>query len=130
MISTLPTLIMIALGGALGALGRYGVNVGALKIFGSGFPYGTAIANILGSFIMGMMIAKFSQIDTLSQEAKAFCTIGFLGAFTTFSTFSLDVVTLWNRGEMLYALIYMMGSVILSILALAAGLWLMKGQTI
>lgn len=121
---------MIALGGALGALGRHGVNTGAAKMLGHGFPYGTLFVNIIGSFLMGVLIAKFSQMSTVSQEFKALCTTGFLGAFTTFSTFSLDVVTLWNRGEVFYALAYMLGSVCLSILALAVGLWIMKGQTL
>jgi len=130
MFASLPTLMMIALGGALGALGRHGMNVATVKLFGTGLPYGTFIVNVIGSFMMGIAIAKFAETQALNQNMKALYTTGFLGAFTTFSTFSLDVVTLWNRGETFYALTYMLGSVCLSICALAAGVWLMKGQTL
>ncbi len=122
------TIGMIGLGGALGAVARHGVNVGAVQLFGHGFPYGTMIVNILGSFLMGLLIVKFSQMNQVTQELRMLTTTGFLGAFTTFSTFSLDAVTLWERGEMLHALVYILISVICSVLALAAAFYLMRGN--
>ncbi len=121
------TIGIVALGGALGAVARYGVNVGTVHFIGHGFPWATLIVNIVGSFLMGLMIAKFSQMNAVSQELRMFCMTGFLGAFTTFSTFSLDFVTMWERGEMVHALGYMLVSVVVSILALFLALWIMRG---
>lgn len=122
------TIGMIGLGGALGAIARHGVNVGAVQLFGHGYPYSTLIVNIAGSFLMGLLIVKFSQMNQVTQELRMLTTTGFLGAFTTFSTFSLDAVTLWERGEMLHALVYILISVICSVLALAAAFYLMRGN--
>lgn len=123
------TIGIVALGGALGAVARYGVNVGTVHFVGSGFPWATLVVNVIGSFLMGLMIAKFSQMNEVSQEIRMFCMTGFLGAFTTFSTFSLDFVTMWERGEMVQALVYMLSSVVVSILALFLALWIMRGIT-
>ncbi len=123
----LGTIGMIGLGGALGAIARHSVNIGAVQLFGHGYPYGTLIVNIVGSFLMGVLIVTFSHTPQMSQELKMLLTTGFLGAFTTFSTFSLDAITLWERGEMLHALGYMLISVICSVLALAAAFYLMRG---
>ncbi len=123
----ISTIVVVGLGGAIGAIARYGVNHGATQVFGHGFPWGTMIVNIVGSFLMGVMIAKFASMDHVSHEMKSLLTTGFLGAFTTFSTFSLDFVTLWERGEMIQALGYMTVSVIFSIGALVFALWLMRG---
>ena len=121
------TIGIVALGGALGAVARYGVNVGTVHFIGHGFPWATLVVNIVGSFLMGLMIAKFAQMNAVSQELRMFCMTGFLGAFTTFSTFSLDFVTMWERGEMVQALGYMLVSVVVSILALFLALWIMRG---
>ena len=123
----ISTIAVIAFGGALGAVARHGVNVGAVQIFGHGFPWGTMIVNVLGSFLMGLAIAKFSTMDHVSQELKTLYITGFLGAFTTFSTFSLDFVAMWERGEMMQALAYMLVSVVASIMALFIALWIMRG---
>jgi len=122
-------IIAIAAGGAVGAVARYGISVGAVALLGHGFPYGTLIVNVLGSFLMGLLIAKFA-LAGVTQEVRLFAVTGFLGAFTTFSTFSLDVMTLWQRGDIWHAMLYMMASVILSILALGLALWLMKGSAL
>ncbi|MGH1377435.1 MAG: fluoride efflux transporter CrcB [Alphaproteobacteria bacterium] len=123
------TIAIVSVGGALGAVARYGVNVATVHLIGTGFPWSTLIVNILGSFLMGLMIAKFSQMNAVSHELRMFCMTGFLGAFTTFSTFSLDFVTMWERGEMLQAMIYMLASVVFSVLALFLALWIMRGIT-
>lgn len=124
MISTLGA---IALGGAIGALGRYGVNVASVHLFGHGFPWATLIVNVIGSFLMGIVIIKFAQIGQVSPALKTFIVTGFLGAFTTFSTFSLDFVTLWERGALVPAFGYLTASVVLSIGALFLATWLMRG---
>ena len=116
----------IASGGAIGAVLRHFAGMASLRMFGAGFPYGTLGVNILGSFIMGALISYFAHSWNPSQELRAFLTVGILGAFTTFSTFSLDAVTLWERGEAFAALAYVLASVILSILALFAGLFIIR----
>ena len=121
------TIAAIGIGGGLGALARYGSNAAAAQVLGSNFPWGTMMINIVGSFMMGLAVAKFMQIEGLSQEWRSFVTTGFLGGFTTFSAFSLDFVTLWERGEALYALAYMLASVIGSVLALFLALWIVRG---
>ena len=123
----ISTIVMVGVGGALGAMARFGVNHGSVQLFGHGFPWATMIVNILGSFLMGIMIAKFSTMDHVSNEMRSLIITGFLGAFTTFSTFSLDFITMWERGEMIQAFGYMLISVIASITALMFALWLMRG---
>ena len=122
----ISTIAAIGAGGAIGAILRHGVNVGAVQLFGHGFPAGTLIVNILGSFLMGAFIALFAQSIQPSAELKMFLTTGMLGAFTTFSTFSLDFVTLMERGDMALAGGYALISVICSILALMIGMVLIR----
>lgn len=124
----ISTIVAVAIGGALGATARYGVGVGAVHVFGHGYPWGTLIVNIVGSFLMGALIAKFAQMDGTSTVIKTMLTTGFLGAFTTFSTFSLDFMTMWQRGEAIQAFIYMAASVVLSIAALGLAMYLMRGS--
>lgn len=118
----ISTIASIAAGGAIGALARHGVNLSAVAILGHGFPWGTMIVNIAGSFFMGIMIAVLGHIWHPPEALRLFLVTGFLGAFTTFSAFSLDAVTLWERGEILQAGLYTATSVTLSIAALIAGL--------
>ncbi len=120
------TIAAIAAGGAVGALARYGVQNLSVFFLGHGFPWGTMIANIAGSFLMGIMIAWFAHFWQPSHSLKLFLITGCLGAFTTFSTFSLDFVTLIERSAFLNAFLYLSGSVILSIGALFAGLSLIR----
>lgn len=121
------TIAAVAAGGAIGSVARYGVNIGAGHFLGPQYPWGTIIVNIVGSFLMGVLIVKFSQMDGVSNNLRSFFTTGVLGGFTTFSAFSLDAATIFERGETISALTYVLASVILSILALFAGLWLMRG---
>ncbi|MCP1200707.1 fluoride efflux transporter CrcB [Notoacmeibacter sp. MSK16QG-6] len=108
-------------GGALGALSRHLVGIGTFRLFGPGFPVGTLTVNILGSFIMGVIVSWVLP-RLPGVEWKLFLATGFLGGFTTFSSFSLDVATLWERGEATQSLLYVAASVVLAILALFAGL--------
>ena len=120
------TYLWVALGGAIGASARYGVGVQATKLLGFGFPWGTLTVNIVGSFLMGVLIELMALKFSVSQDMRAFLTVGILGGFTTFSAFSLDFAVLVERKEMMLAGLYAAGSVGLSIAALFAGLWLMR----
>lgn len=113
--------IAIALGGALGALARHYMNVLFSYAANATFPIGIMSINVLGSFLMGGLIALFALAWNPDQHIKLFLITGFLGAFTTFSAFSLDVMTLWSRGAVLEAFGYVTGSVVLSIAAIFCG---------
>lgn len=115
-------ILAVAAGGAFGAVARYLVMVQATKLFGLSFPWGTLTVNILGSFIMGALIEIMALTWSPSQEMRAFLAVGVLGAFTTFSTFSLDAYTLYERGQVTAAAGYVVASVALSIAGLVAGL--------
>lgn len=119
-------ILSIAAGGAIGAVCRYGVNIGAVSIFGHGFPWGTLVVNIFGSFIMGVLVALFAHLGNPSQELRAFLIVGLLGAMTTFSTFSLDMVTLFERGDYMMTAVYSGASIFFSIAALFAGLFIVR----
>lgn len=119
------TIIAIAAGGAAGALGRYGMQALALRLFGAGFPYGTLIVNVAGSFLMGLL-AHWFLVRGVSAEVRSLVLVGCLGALTTFSTFSLDAAALYQRGELGAAAAYVILSVVLSIGALFAGLALSR----
>jgi len=118
--------LWIAFGGALGATGRFFVTSTMGRMIGHGFPWGTVIVNVVGSFIMGALISFMAIKWSTSAEMRAFLTTGILGGFTTFSAFSLDFVTLIERKENVAAIGYAAGSVGLSILAVFAGLVLMR----
>lgn len=118
--------LAIALGGAIGAVGRHYVSVAMTLLVGHGFPWGTLVVNIAGSFLMGVLIETMALAWSPSAEMRALLTVGVLGAFTTFSTFSLDVATLYERGTPLALAAYVSVSVAISILALFAGMRLMR----
>jgi CrcB protein len=119
-------ILAIAAGGAIGAVARHYVAHQAAVWLGHGFPVGTLAVNVIGSFVMGVLIETMALTWSTSAELRAFLTVGVLGAFTTFSTFSLDVAALIERGETLNAGLYIAASVILSIGALFGGLILMR----
>ncbi|MFN3282019.1 MAG: fluoride efflux transporter CrcB [Tabrizicola sp.] len=113
-------LIQVALGGAIGASLRYLTNVGATRWIGPGFPYGTVIVNVLGSFLMGVLVVVLARKG--GTQYAPFLMTGILGGFTTFSAFSLDTLTLWERGDQMIATAYVALSVMLSLAAIVAGL--------
>ncbi len=119
-------MLLASAGGALGAGGRYLVNVGIGRWLGAGFPWATLSVNIVGSLLMGIIIEIFALRYQGSMEARTFLTTGILGGFTTFSAFSLDFVTLLERKQALGAALYLAGSVSISIAALFAGMALMR----
>ena len=118
--------LLAAGGGAIGAAGRFLVGAAALRFFGFGFPWGTLIVNVLGSFAMGLLIGFLALRVTGSESFRVFLAVGVLGGFTTFSAFSLDVVSLVERKAHGLALFYAGTSVIVSILALVAGMWIAR----
>ena len=119
------TLLQIALGGALGAMSRYLAGIGAIRLFGPGFPLGTLMVNVTGSFLMGVTVVVLAQ--SLGNRFAPLVMTGFLGAFTTFSAFSLDAVTLYERGQTGLAALYVSASVVLSLVAIFAGLAAARG---
>ncbi len=123
----MTSLLAVALGGATGALARYGVFVAATHLLGVSFPYGTLIVNVLGSLLLGVLVEGMALAWTVPASARLFLVVGMFGAFTTFSTFSLDVVVLYERGRELVAAGYVVASVVLSLGGLFAGLHLMRG---
>ncbi|MCJ7871657.1 fluoride efflux transporter CrcB [Phaeobacter sp. J2-8] len=119
------TLMQVALGGALGASARYLTGLAVVRLMGHGFPWGTFAVNVLGSFLMGVLVVVLSQYHA-TRFAPLVIT-GFLGGFTTFSAFSLDTVALFERGQMTAAAFYVLASVGLAIAALFAGMMAAKG---
>lgn len=114
--------IAVAAGGALGASARHGVGRIALRAFGPDFPWATVIVNIAGSTLMGLFIGALVARSGTPETARAFFAVGFLGAFTTMSTFSLDVVTLFERKAYAAAGGYAALSLAGSVLGLVLGL--------
>lgn len=114
--------LIVFLGAGIGGAMRHGVNVGAARLFGYGFPYGTLIVNVAGSFLMGLLAGYFAFRPGIGQHMRLFLTTGILGGFTTFSAFSLDAALLVERHSYGLAAGYMVGSVAASLAALFFGL--------
>jgi len=120
------TWLVIALGSALGGVTRYGVGLVAARLWGAGFPWGTLLINIVGSFVItfygGISLAPGPL--QASAEMRAFVMVGFCGGFTTFSSFSLQTLALLQAGEALPAALYILSSVALCLAGAAIGYWL------
>ena len=112
----------------MGSVARYSVVSATGRMLGQSFPYGTLFVNVLGSFLIGVvatfMLRKFPD----AENARHFLTTGFLGGFTTFSAFSLDVFQLMQRGENIWAAAYLLASVLLGIAAVIAGILVAQGS--
>jgi len=121
--------LLVFIGGGLGASLRHAVNVGCARACGLNFPYGTFIINITGSLVMGLIAGYLAFKGEASQPWRLFIMTGILGGYTTFSAFSLDSVLLYERGELGLATLYVVGSVVLSIAGLVAGLSLVRHFT-
>lgn len=120
--------LLVALGGGIGATLRHLVGIAAIRMMGAGFPWGTMTVNVLGSFIMGLLVASLAKFGPSfgAREIRLFIGVGLLGGFTTFSSFSLDTGVLVENGQSHLALIYVLASVMVGILALFAGLGLVR----
>ncbi|WP_339763318.1 fluoride efflux transporter CrcB [uncultured Hoeflea sp.] len=120
------SLVLIFIGGGLGAVSRHLSGMAVMRASGPGFPWGTMVVNIIGSFVMGCLIAWLARRSSGDADLRLLLATGFLGGFTTFSAFSLDAVTLYERGALTAAAAYVIASVTVSILALFGGLWLAR----
>jgi len=118
----MKVLFAVAVGGAAGAVARYLVMSAIGAVLGSGFPYATLTVNVVGSFILGLILETSALVWSPGEALRAFLVVGVLGAFTTFSTFSLDVAVLYERGAFAALAAYIVLSVSVSIAALFAGL--------
>ena len=122
----MPVVLWVALGGAIGSATRHGVNVWSGRMLGSGFPWHTLIVNVLGCLLMGVLIELMALRLNVSNDIRAFLTTGLLGGFTTFSAFALDFALLVERKTYGLAAAYAAGSVVLSLAAVFAGLYLVR----
>jgi fluoride exporter len=125
-LAVMPTILWVALGGAIGSAARYGVNVWSGRMLGSEFPWHTFIVNVVGCFAMGVLVELMALKLNVGNETRAFLTTGILGGFTTFSAYSLDFAVLVERKSYGAALAYGTGSVALSLIAVFAGLSLVR----
>jgi CrcB protein len=121
----MPNLLLVMLGGALGAGARHLAGVAQLRWLGPGLPWATLFVNLLGSLLMGLLAGWLVRAGG-SEQARLFLAVGILGGFTTFSAFSLELGLMLQRGEFAPAMAYMLASVIGGVLLLFAGLWLMR----
>lgn len=119
-------LIAIASGGAMGALARYGLTVGFTRWLGPGFPYGTLVANVLGSFIIGVLYLLIVERMLLSVEWRGLLMVGFLGALTTLSSLSLEIILLMQQAAYAKAIMHMLLNIGLSLGATVFGIMLAK----
>jgi CrcB protein len=120
--------LIVFLGAGIGGALRHGVNVAAVRLFGYGFPFGTLIVNVVGSFVMGLLAGYFAFRPGIPQHMRLFLTTGILGGFTTFSAFSLDTALLVERHSYGLAAGYAVGSVAASVSALFFGLAMFRGS--
>lgn len=119
-------LLLVMLGGALGSGARHLVNRAGLALLGPGYPYGTLTVNLVGGFLMGLLVGLLARLAVPGDGWRLFLGVGVLGGFTTFSTFSLDAISLYERGETAAAAIYVFASVVAALAGLFAGLALVR----
>ncbi|CAI8278528.1 fluoride efflux transporter CrcB [Porticoccaceae bacterium] len=118
--------LAVAIGGALGAMARYGISGWIFDSTSHKFPYATLSVNVMGSLVMGVLFVLILEKGALPPEMRSLLMIGFLGAFTTFSTFSLDALGLWQNGHLFLALVYALGTVVLCLAAITVAVWLTR----
>jgi len=116
----------VAIGGALGAMARYALSTWVFDVSNHKFPYATLTVNVIGSFVMGILFVIIVEKAALPTEMRSLLMIGFLGAFTTFSAFSLDALGLWQNGHVFLSLVYMLATVVLCLVAISSAIWLTR----
>ena len=119
-------LMAVAMGGAVGASARYLFAAQALRFMGPGFPWGTLGVNLIGSFLMGVIVELLALRFSVSAEVRVFLVTGVLGGFTTFSAYSLDIANMLERKDLALAGLYAFGSLGGGVVALFFGLWLVR----
>lgn len=120
------SLFLVMLGGAFGSGARYLTGIAMLRLFGPGYPFGTLTVNLVGGLIMGLLVGILARLSVPGENWRLLLAVGVLGGFTTFSSFSLDVANMLQRGDLATATGYILMSVIGSIAALFAGLALVR----
>lgn len=124
--SAMNHILLVAVGGALGSVARYLTSLATLRWFGPGYPWGTLSVNIVGGLAIGIFAELIARRFDGSQELRLFIITGILGGFTTFSAFSLEVSTMAERGDYLWAASYILLSIVISVAAVFAGLALVR----
>lgn len=122
----LSHLALVAVGGALGAVLRYGIGRWMITALGGGFPFGTFAVNIIGGFLMGVLAGSLARFGEGGEDLRLLLGVGVLGGFTTFSAFSLEIYNMITRTEVALAAAYAVSSMAGSVLAVLAGVWLMR----
>ena len=122
----MKVLSAVAIGGAIGAIARFQLSQSFIKSFSGDFIYNIMVANIVGCFLMGVCYEFMNLKMNVGAEWRAFFMVGILGAFTTFSSFALDVFILVDRGNFLNASMYILSSVVFSIVGLFVGIYIMR----
>ena len=122
----MKVLLAVAVGGAIGAIARFQLSQSFIKSFSGDFIYNILVANIVGCFLMGVCYEFMNLKMNVGVEWRAFFMVGVLGAFTTFSSFALDVFILVERGSYLNASMYILSSVVFSIVGLFVGIYIMR----
>ena len=121
--------LLVAIGGAIGSVLRYGTGVFVGSLWRNSFPLGTLMINIVGSLVMGLFVGLMARLlPTWQSDARLFFAVGVLGGFTTFSSFSLDAISMIERGDVLLATLYVVLSVAIAVPALYIGLIIMRGS--
>lgn len=115
-------MLLVAAGGAAGSVCRYGATLLGTRLLGPAWPLGTFFVNVTGSFLMGVLVELLLRRLGGSDPLRLLLATGFLGGYTTFSSFTLDAVSIWERGEGVAALGYVLASVVLGVLAVIAGM--------
>jgi CrcB protein len=115
-------ILLAAMGGAIGSVLRYLVGVFSVRWFGPSFPWGTLTVNVVGSFVIGLMVEVIARRFNASAEMRVFIVTGIIGGFTTWSSFTLDTMVLFERGATFAAAAYVIGSLVISFAAVFAGL--------
>jgi fluoride exporter len=120
--------LLVFIGGGLGSMARYGISVFGMRLLGQGFPWPTLLINIVGSALMGLLTGWLAAQGTSPQSLRLFVATGILGGFTTFSTFSLETVLLYERGQLGLAVAYVAASVGVGVGALILAMKLARGM--
>ena len=122
----MSTYIAIAFGGAIGAVSRYWLYSAVQRLHDSGFPLGTFVVNVLGSFLIGVFFVLLAEKAQIAEQWRPIIVVGFLGGLSTFSTFSLDALLLFEQGHYNTALFYIISSIVLCLIAAFAGMQLTR----